>query len=384
MRRGLSLFNVTSLALGLAFLYLPILILVIYSFNASRLVTVWGGWSTRWYVSLLGNQAMLDAAWISLRIAFLTACAATVLGTLAALALVRAGRFRGRLLFSGLVYAPLVMPEVITGLALLLLFVAIEIERGFWTVTIAHTTLTMGFVTVIVQARLLGFDRSLEEAAMDLGCPPLRTFLTVTLPLIAPAIAAGWVLAFMLSLDDLVIANFTTGPGATTLPIRIYSEVRLGVRPEINAICTIIIAVVAIGIVAASLLTKFSGHAGRQPIRRAAADDAISRCAGAAGGTDRPRTTPARSPARRASGSAAPRSCPAARAPARAPASGRTRRIELLGRDAEMGHDRAHDQRCDRELDQRLHEIRGPSPNLPHAAVRNGSPEGSGRAGGQR
>lgn len=260
MRRGLSLFNVTSLALGLAFLYLPILILVIYSFNASRLVTVWGGWSTRWYVSLAGNQAMLDAAWISLRIAFLTACAATVLGTLAALALVRGRRFRGRLLFSGLVYAPLVMPEVITGLALLLLFVAVEIERGFWTVTIAHTTLTMGFVTVIVQARLIGFDRSLEEAAMDLGCPPLRTFMTVTLPLIAPAIAAGWVLAFMLSLDDLVIASFVTGPGATTLPIRIYSEVRLGVRPEINAVCTIIIAVVAIGIVAASLLTKFSAE----------------------------------------------------------------------------------------------------------------------------
>jgi putrescine transport system permease protein len=259
MRRGLSFFNVTSIALGLAFLYLPIVILVIYSFNASRLVTVWGGWSTRWYVSLLHNEAMLEAAWISLRIAFLTACLATVLGTLAALALVRAGRFRGRLLFSGLVYAPLVMPEVITGLALLLLFVAVEIERGFWTVSIAHTTLTMGFVTVIVQARLLGFDRSLEEAAMDLGCPPLRTFMTVTLPLIAPAIAAGWVLAFMLSLDDFVIASFATGPGATTLPIRIYSEVRLGVRPEINAVCTIIIAVVALGIVAASLLTKFSG-----------------------------------------------------------------------------------------------------------------------------
>ena len=259
MRRGLSVFNVTSVALGLAFLYLPILILVIYSFNASRLVTVWGGWSTRWYVSLLNNEAMLEAAWVSLRIAFLTACAATVLGTLAALALVRAGRFRGRLLFSGLVYAPLVMPEVITGLALLLLFVAIEIERGFWTVAIAHTTLTMGFVTVIVQARLIGFDRSLEEAAMDLGCPAFRTFMTVTLPLIAPAIAAGWVLAFMLSLDDLVIANFVTGPGATTLPIRIYSEVRLGVRPEINAVCTIIIAVVALGIVAASLLTKFTG-----------------------------------------------------------------------------------------------------------------------------
>ena len=259
MRQGLSLFNITSLALGLAFLYLPILILVIYSFNDSRLVTVWGGWSTRWYVSLLSNEAMLDAAWISLRIAFLTACAATVLGTLAALALVRAGRFRGRVLFSGLVYAPLVMPEVITGLALLLLFVAVEIERGFWTVTIAHTTLTMGFVTLIVQARLLGFDRSLEEAAMDLGCPPLRTFLSVTLPLIAPALAAGWVLAFMLSLDDLVIASFTTGPGATTLPIRVYSEVRLGVRPEINAVCTIIIAVVALGIIAASLLAKLSG-----------------------------------------------------------------------------------------------------------------------------
>ena len=256
MRRGLSIFNVTSIALGLAFLYLPILILVIYSFNASRLVTVWGGWSTRWYVSLLGNQAMLDAAWVSLRIAFLTACAATVLGTLAALALVRAGRFRGRLLFSGLVYAPLVMPEVITGLALLLLFVAIEIERGFWTVTNAHTTLTMGFVTVVVQARLLGFDRSLEEAAMDLGAPPLRTFMTVTLPLIAPAIAAGWVLAFMLSLDDFVIANFTTGPGAGTLPIRIYSEVRLGVKPEINAVCTVMIAVVAVGIVAAALFSK--------------------------------------------------------------------------------------------------------------------------------
>jgi len=260
MRRGLSVFNVSSVAVGLAFLYLPIAILVIYSFNASKLVTVWAGWSTRWYASLLDNEVMLRAAWTSLRIAFLSACAATLLGTLAAIALVRAGRFRGRLLFSGLIYSPLVMPEVITGLALLLLFVAVEIERGFWTVTIAHTTLTMSFVTVIVQARLLGFDRSLEEAAMDLGCPPLRTFLTVTLPLIAPALAAGWVLAFMLSLDDLVIASFTTGPGAQTLPMKVYAEVRLGVKPEINAICSIIIAVVATGIVIASLLTKFSGN----------------------------------------------------------------------------------------------------------------------------
>jgi len=171
-------------------------------------------------------------------------------------ALTRAGRFRGRLLFSGMVYAPLVMPEVITGLSLLLLFVASGVDRGFWTVTAAHTTLTMCFVTVIVQSRLIGFDRSLEEAALDLGCPPLKTFLTVTLPLIWPAVAAGWMLAFSLSLDDLVIASFTTGPGATTLPIRIYSQVRLGVKPEINAICTIMIAVVALGTVASSLVIK--------------------------------------------------------------------------------------------------------------------------------
>ena len=192
MRKGLSWFNITAIAFGLAFLYLPIVILVIYSFNSSRLVTVWGGWSTRWYVALLNDQAMLDAAWTTLRIAFVSASAATVLGTLAALALTRFGRFRGRLMLGGMIYAPLVMPEVITGLALLLLFVAVEVDRGFWTITMAHTTLTMCFVAVVVQARLVDFDRSLEEAAMDLGCPPVRTFLTVTLPLIAPAIAAGW------------------------------------------------------------------------------------------------------------------------------------------------------------------------------------------------
>jgi len=254
--RKASWFNVGSVALGLAFLYLPIVILVIYSFNASRLVTVWGGWSLRWYVELLHDRAMLEAAWVTLRIALLSATAATVLGTLAAVALVRLGRFRGRVLFSGMVYAPLVMPEVITGLSLLLLFVALNLDRGFWTVAIAHTTLTTCFVAVIVQSRLIGFDRSLEEAAMDLGCPPFRTFMTITLPLIAPAIAAGWMLAFSLSLDDLVIASFTTGPGATTLPIRIYSEVRLGVKPEINAICTIMIAVVALGTVISSLMTK--------------------------------------------------------------------------------------------------------------------------------
>src|SRR5262250_1374461 len=262
MRRA-SWFNVASIALGLAFLYLPIAILVIYSFNASRLVTVWGGWSTRWYAELLADGAILEAAGVSLRLAALSASIATVLGTLAAIALARAGRFRGRTLYTGMVYAPLVMPEVITGLSLLLLFVSLNLDRGFWTVTIAHTTLTTCFATVIVQSRLIGFDRSLEEAAMDLGCPPFKTFLTITLPLIAPAIAAGWMLAFSLSLDDLVIASFTTGPGATTLPIRIYSEVRLGVKPEINAVCTIMIAFVACGTIASSLVVK-RGEAQRQ------------------------------------------------------------------------------------------------------------------------
>jgi putrescine transport system permease protein len=258
MRKRLSAFNVAAVALGLAFLYLPIAILVIYSFNDSRLVTVWGGWSVRWYVALLNDRAMIEAVWTSLRIAALSATAATALGTIAAVVLVRAGRFRGRAPFSAMVYAPLVMPEVITGLSLLLLFVALNLDRGFWTVTIAHTTVTMSFVTVVVQSRLLTFDRSLEEAAMDLGCPPLKTFLTITLPLIFPAIAAGWMLAFTLSFDDLVIASFTTGPGATTLPMRIYSEVRLGVKPEVNAVCTIMIVVVALGVVAAALIGKRS------------------------------------------------------------------------------------------------------------------------------
>ena len=252
----MSRFNIVAVALGLAFLYLPIVILVIYSFNASRLVTVWGGWSLHWYRVLMHDRAILDAAWISIRVAALSASAATVIGTCAAVALTRYGRFRGRLLFTGMVCAPLVMPDVITGLALLLLFVALGVDRGFWTIVAAHTTLTLCFVTVIVQARLVGFDRALEEAARDLGCPPWRTFMTVTLPLLLPAIAAGWMLAFSLSLDDLVIASFTTVPGATTLPIRIYSAVRLGVKPEINAVCTIMITVVALGTIAASLLTK--------------------------------------------------------------------------------------------------------------------------------
>src|SRR6202041_2210588 len=189
---------------------------------------------------------MPAGAWMSSRVAASSATIATLLGTLAAVALSRGERFKGRTLFSGMLYAPLVMPEVITGLSLLLLFVALNAERGFWTVVIAHTTLTMCFVAVVVQARLGVLDRSLEEAAMDLGCDPARAFLAVTLPLIVPSVAAGWMLAFTLSLDDLVIASFTTGPGSATLPIRIYSEVRLGVKPEINAICTLIIALIAV------------------------------------------------------------------------------------------------------------------------------------------
>lgn len=260
--RRFGAFHLAALVAGFAFLYLPIVALIAYSFNASRLVTVWGGFSTQWYGALIRNQPLLDAAWLTIRVALVSATLATVLGTLAALALARYRAFSGRTLFSGMVMAPLVMPEVITGLSLLLLFVALNAERGFWTVTIAHTTLTMCFVAVVVQSRLGSLDRSLEEAAMDLGCDPVRAFVSVTLPLIAPAIVAGWMLAFTLSLDDLVIASFTTGPGSATLPIRIYSEVRLGVKPEINAICTLVIAVIAVVIVIASLASKLSSSQG--------------------------------------------------------------------------------------------------------------------------
>ncbi len=260
--RRLSAFNFGAILIGIGFLYLPIAVLVIYSFNASRLVTVWGGWSTHWYIELFNDAALVEAALISIRLALVSASAATVLGTLAALALVRFGRFRGRLPFAAMIYAPLVMPEVITGLSLLLLFVAIAVDRGFWTVAIAHTTMAMCFAAVIVQSRLVDFDLSLEEAAMDLGATPSRTFMSVTLPLILPAIAAAWMLAFALSLDDLVIASFTTGPGATTLPIRIYSEVRLGVKPEMNAVCSIMVAVVGVAVIAASLLAKVTGARG--------------------------------------------------------------------------------------------------------------------------
>lgn len=256
MKPGFSAVTITALTLGFAFLYLPILLLVLFSFNESRLVTVWGGFSLKWYGELLRNRQLLDAAWVTVRIAFLSATLALVLGTLASIALVRFRRFAGRTLFSGMVYAPLVMPEVITGLSLLLLFVSLNWDRGFWTVVIAHTTFATAYVAVVVQSRLLSFDLMLEEAAMDLGAPPLKTFFVITLPVIAPGLIAGWLLAFTLSLDDLVIASFTTGPGATTLPMRIYSQVRLGVTPEINAISTILIGLVTIGVIAASLVHK--------------------------------------------------------------------------------------------------------------------------------
>jgi putrescine transport system permease protein len=245
---------------GFLFLYVPILSMIVFSFNESKLVTVWGGFSTKWYGELLRDRQMLAGAWLSLQIAFVTACGATVLGTLAAFALVRHGRFRGRTLFSGMVSAPLVMPEVITGLSLLLLFVALAplpfmpATRGFATIVIAHMTLTLAYVTVIVQSRLATFDISLEEAAMDLGARPLTVFRTITLPLIAPALASGWLLAFTLSLDDLVIASFTAGPSTNTLPMMIFSKVRLGVTPEINALATIMVSVVAVFVVVAGVL----------------------------------------------------------------------------------------------------------------------------------
>jgi putrescine transport system permease protein len=244
------------LAAGFAFLYGPMILLVIFSFNASRLVTVWGGFSTRWYAALFSDAQLIASVRTSLLVAAFSAAIATVNGTLAAIALVRFGRFRTRTLFSGAIYAPLVMPEVILGLSLLLLFVALGIERGLWTIIAAHATFTMCFVAVVVRSRLVGFDRALEEAAMDLGAGPVRAFMAVTLPLVAPAIVAGFLLAFTLSLDDLVIASFTAGPGSTTLPMRVYSQVRLGVSPEINAISTLMLVVVALVLLSVAALSR--------------------------------------------------------------------------------------------------------------------------------
>lgn len=252
----LGLPGTAILVFGFGFIYVPIILLVVYSFNESRLVTVWGGFSTRWYQSIWTNEALLSAAATSLRIAVASATMAAILGVMLALLLSRHPRFHGRTVIAALAFAPVVLPEVMTGLSLLLLFVAVNVERGAATVAIAHVTLTTGFVAAIVQAKLAGFDRSLEEAAADLGAPPLKVFFAITLPLIGPAVLAGWMLAFTLSLDDLVLASFTSGPGATTLPMRIYSQARLGVSPEINALGTILVAVASVSALAITVALR--------------------------------------------------------------------------------------------------------------------------------
>jgi putrescine transport system permease protein len=262
MSKRLPVFRISVMVFGFAFLYIPILSLIVYSFNKSRLVTVWGGFSTEWYGKLFDNDQILNAAWLSLKIAAVNATGAVILGTLAGLALARFGKFSGRTLFSGMTTAPLVMPEVITGLSLLVLFVAMEQlfgwpqGRGVTTITIAHMTLTMAYVTVIVQSRLSTLDDSLEEAAMDLGARPAKIFFLITLPIIAPALVSGWLLAFTISLDDLVIASFVSGPGSSTLPMVIFSKVRLGVSPDINALASIMVLLVTVGVVIAGILMQ--------------------------------------------------------------------------------------------------------------------------------
>lgn len=260
LKQGFSWVRLAALVFGFAFLYVPILSLVFYSFNKSRLVTVWGGFSTEWYGKLFANEQILQAAWLSLRIAAINATGATILGTCAGLALARFRQFRGRTLLVTMTTAPLVMPEVITGLSLLLLFVALEQAigwpqgRGMTTITIAHITLTLSYVTVVVQSRLASLDVSLEEAAMDLGARPAKVFTLITLPIIAPALLSGWLLAFTISLDDLVITSFVAGPGSSTLPMVIFSKVRLGVSPDINALATIMVALVTVGVVIAGIV----------------------------------------------------------------------------------------------------------------------------------
>lgn len=255
---------------GYAILYVPILIMIIYSFNASRLVTVWAGWSTKWYGELLQNGQLAEAAWISLKVAFWSASIGIVLGTMVGYALARFKRFRGKLLLNGMATAPIVMPEVVTGLSLLLLFISMEsligwpAGRGLTTIIIAHSTFCLAFVAVVVQTRLTDFDMSIEEAAMDLGARQPYIFFAITLPVIMPAIIAGWLLAFTLSFDDLVIASFVSGPGSSTLPIVIFSKVRLGVTPEINALATIIVLVVAIGVIAANWIALRSEKASKE------------------------------------------------------------------------------------------------------------------------
>ena len=263
----LSWFLRIMLAIGLAFLYIPILSLIVYSFNSSKLVTVWGGFSTYWYGMLIQNEQILDAAWLSIKLAFISASAAVVLGTIAAFVLARFKRFRGSTLFAGMVTAPMVMPEVITGLSMLLLIIQVQVflqnsqllsfmafERGIFTIWLGHTTLCMAYVTVMIRSRLVELDRSLEDAAMDLGASPLKTFMVITLPLIAPAIASGFLLSITLSLDDLVITAFLSGPGSSTLPQVIFSKIKLGLDPQINALATITVVIVGCLVIGSNYL----------------------------------------------------------------------------------------------------------------------------------
>ncbi len=258
MSKRLSWFIIMVMAIGYFFLYGPIVSLVVYSFNELKLVTVWGGFSTKWYGALMNDEPVISAFLLSLRIAIVSSTVATILGTIAGYVLSRFGVFRGRTLFSGMVTAPLVMPEVITGLSLLLLFVSMEQlfgwpHRGFVTISLAHITFTMSYIAVVMQSRFSTLDISLEEAAMDLGAKPLKVFFVITLPIVAPAIVSGWLLGFTISIDDLVITSFTSGPGANTLPMVIFSKVRLGLNPEINALATLIISVVALGVIFATI-----------------------------------------------------------------------------------------------------------------------------------
>ncbi len=257
-------FLITMLCFGFAFFYIPILSMMVYSFNSSRLATVWGGFSTKWYVSLLSNDKVIDALILSVQIALVSATFATILGTMAGITLARFTKFRGRTLFSGLVTAPLIMPEVITGISMLIFFILMADwvgwpgQRGFTTITLAHITFSMVFVTTIVNARMVQADRAIEEAAMDLGSRPWQVMFDITLPVISPAILSGWLLAFTISLDDVVISSFVTGPGATTLPLLIWSKVKLGVTPDINALATLMVLTVSIGVIAAGILMNRS------------------------------------------------------------------------------------------------------------------------------
>ena len=245
-RQGQSPLLKAMLVFGFVFLYAPILSLIVYSFNESRLVTVWAGFSVKWYGELFRDQGIIDAAWVSIRIAFFTACASVVLATIAALVMTRFRQFRGKLLFGALMTAPLVMPEVITGLSILLLFVAMGVARGMTTIWIAHVTFCVAFVTVVVSSRLGELDKSIEEAALDLGANRVAVFFQITLPIIAPALVSGWLLAFTLSIDDLVVASFASGPSSTTLPMKVFSSVRLGLSPKINALATLLILLVTV------------------------------------------------------------------------------------------------------------------------------------------